>query len=216
MNELICLIGPSGAGKSTVSKLLVEKYGYYLASTTSFLNELKDRIKNKVNYTYNTNELIAAISVTYKFGFNEFIAEQMSSFSGKTVWDSCININNLDIILRKFDKVIFLALTASYNTRITRVLERGTYPQKSFQEIRKIVNSIDQYERSLGLGDLMLLSDYTICVDGIDNLKNSIDVFINTCTPSSIEEKISMINYNFQISAFDNINVSPLLEYLNK
>jgi len=217
MKELICLIGPSGGGKSTVSKILSESYHYTLASTTFFVKDLKKKIQSTKNYLYDTNELIAAVSLYYKFGFNEFISERLDSLnSDKIVWDSCININDIEVILSRFDRVTFLALTAAYDVRIKRIIARGTYPQKSYTDVRKIIDKIDQYERSLGLGDLILLSDYTICVEGLDHLKESIDRFMSICIPTSVEEKIRNCNYKFPLPTAENINLLPLSEYLEE
>ena len=213
MKELICLIGPSGGGKSTVSKILSESYHYTLASTTFFVKDLKKKIQSTKNYLYDTNELIAAVSLYYKFGFNEFISERLDSLnSDKIVWDSCININDIEVISGN----TISDLPTPYDVRIKRIIARGTYPQKSYTDVRKIIDKIDQYERSLGLGDLILLSDYTICVEGLDHLKESIDRFMSICIPTSVEEKIRNCNYKFPLPTAENINLLPLSEYLEE
>lgn len=131
-----------------------------------------------MNYDYDKNELLASISLYYNEGFNGFMKEIFENEnSKKIVWDSYINTNNLEMVLEQFDKVYFLAMTNSFRERIRRVSERGSYPGCDLYEIRRNIEKVDQFERSLGLGDLMLLADWTIVSNDIHDLENKISFF---------------------------------------
>lgn len=216
MRELICLIGPSGAGKSTAAKIISEKYGYEYITSSNYVNQIKSQIHNSLDYEYDSNELIASISLLYSEGFNGFMKEIFENLnSNKIVWDSCININCLEVVLRQFDKVYFLAMTAPFKERIMRVSSRECYIDYDLYEISRRIEKVDKYERSLGLGDLMLISDWTIVANDIQDLENKLAIFCSQCKPTDINNKVSMIDNRFVFPKKEEINMSPLLEYVS-
>ena len=149
MRELICLIGPSGAGKSTAARILSEEFGYKEVSSSPYIRLLKEKISETQEYNYDSNELIGAVSKYYK------------------------------LVLDLFDKVSFLCLTAPMEVRVRRVMQRPHFVNKTFDDVFDAVMKVDQYERCLGVGDLMLLSDWTISTDTMDELLIQIRNFTN-------------------------------------
>lgn len=218
MRELICLIGPSGAGKSTAARILSEEFGYKEVSSSPYIRLLKEKISETQEYNYDSNELIGAVSKYYKNGFNEFmsIIFQKYETSKTIVWDSCINIHNIKLVLDLFDKVSFLCLTAPMEVRVRRVMQRPHFVNKTFDEVFDAVMKVDQYERCLGVGDLMLLSDWTISTDTMDELLIQIRNFIMQCKPTLPSEKVFACNYESEFKDYSSINISPLEKYLNK
>lgn len=211
MKELICLIGPSGVGKSTAGRMLEEKFGYVYFSASAYVNEIKKKIVLNYEYEYETNDLIAAISLYYKKGYNEFVTNILRDIKHeKIVWDSCVNMFNIEDVLNCFDKVYFLSMTAPYLERVKRVMNRGRYQGKSFEEVKESINYIDQYERTLGVGDLMLFSDWTINTKSIDELEMNLSDFLKKCSPTTVKEKIEMITYRFEKDDIQHINLEPL------
>lgn len=176
MKEIICLIGPSGSGKSTVAQWMYKNKRFMHISSSQFINTLKKDIKKISGVEYKNNELIAAISLLWPGGFNDFMAKNLKNLPfDHIVWDSCINMSNLELVL----------------------------------------DNIDQYERSLGLGDLMLLSDW--CIDTYQTpLVNSMNSFFTECRPSSIAEKKQKIMTCFYPPCKNDILIEPCEKYLKE
>lgn len=215
MKELICLIGPSGAGKSTAGRILEKSFGYTCISASTNLKELKKNIENVTKYSYDLNELIASVSAVLPNGFNEYAEHVLvNSKVDRIVWDSCININHLDIVLQHFDKVYFLCFNAAFDQRIKRICQRGSFNEASSTSVKQEVFRIDQYERALGLGDLMLFADWYITADCYDELERKLSQFISQCSPTSVDEKIRYCNERFCLPSPESLTTKPLLQYL--
>lgn len=218
MKELICLIGPSGAGKSTAGHILEKKYGYTYITASKYIQELKTDIEAVTGYSYDLNELIAAVSAEMPKGFNEYVEHVfLKNNSDRIVWDSCINTSHLDTVLKHFEKVYFLCFNVPYARRIQRVLERGSLgPNVSFDIAKRKIYLVDLYERALGMGDLMALADWTIVADSLSGLDAELSHFIDQCRPTSVEEKIKACNDHFIIPAKEALITTPLMQYLKK
>ena len=64
--------------------------------------------------------------------------------------------------------------------------------------IKNNLNRTDQHERKLGLGDLMLFSDWTIYSDASCNMSNEILDFVKNCNPTKKEDKEFQLTSDFQ------------------
>lgn len=216
MKELICMIGLSGAGKSTAAKILSEKYGYEYVTSSDYVKMIRKEIFDLYNYDFDTNNLIGAISEYYAAGFNEFMSHIfINNHCSKIVWDSCVNIHHIDKVLSCFDKVYFLCMTAPHNTRILRIKKRGSYPDKTLEEVEKSTIRVDEYERMLGLGELMLLSDWFINASSFLELEKNIDEFILKCDPTSVEYKICHSKNNFDLPALPESDLMYFGKYMS-
>lgn len=214
MRELLCLIGPSGAGKSTSAKWLAEHEKFFVVSSTTYVAKLKEDILHSQGVLYTNNDMRACISLLWPGGFNGFMAQNMSAVPyDRIAWDSCVNIHNLGLVLDCFDKACFLSFDAPMQARIKRVAERKIYNGLSLEDVARIVERIDQYERSLGLGDLMLLSDWNI-----NTYESSLDLcmetFFRQCNPTSIDMKKQRIETPFPPLSREKFNIEAFEKYL--
>lgn len=216
MRELLCLIGPSGAGKSTSAKWLAEHKDFFVVSSTTYVTRLKEDILHSQGVLYTNNDMRACISLLWPGGFNGFMAQNMSAVPyDRIAWDACVNIHNLGLVLDCFDKACFLSLDAPMQVRIKRVAERKIYNGLSLDDVSRIVELIDQYERSLGLGDLMLLSDWNVNTYE-SSLDLCMDTFFRQCNPSSIDIKKQKIENPFPPLSRENFNTGAFEKYLEK
>ena len=116
----------------------------------------------------------------------------------KIVFDSCVNKNHLSLVMKEFDRVIFLSITSSFINRLNRVSKRDINKNYSIDTIKNNLNRTDQHERKLGLGDLMLFSDWTIYSDASCNMSNEILDFVKNCNPTKKEDKEFQLTSDFQ------------------
>ena len=199
MKEIICMIGPSGSGKSTAARILEKEYGYFYFAPFQHVLKIKDEIKLKYNYEYSINDLLVAITQHYEKGYNEFISTLLSKMDkDKIVFDSCVNKNHLSLVMKEFDRVIFLSITSSFINRLNRVSKRDINKNYSIDIIKNNLNRTDQHERKLGLGHLMLFSDWTIYSDASCNMSNEILDFVKNCKPTKKEDKEFQLTSDFQ------------------
>ena len=199
MKEIICMIGPSGAGKSTAAKILEREFGYYYFAPFQYVLRIKNEIKLRSNYEYSINDLLVAITQHYEKGYNEFISTLLNKIgNNKIVFDSCVNKNHLSLVMNKFDSVLFLTITNSFVNRLNRVARRDANKNYPMDTIKNNLSMTDQHERKLGLGDLMLFSDWTIYSDESCDLLGAISDFLKNCNPTTKEEKVLQLTSDFQ------------------
>lgn len=210
------MIGLSGTGKSTAAKILSEKYGYEYVTSSDYVKKIKKDIFDLYNYDFDTNNLIGTISEYYDAGFNEFMSKIFTNnHCSKIVWDSCVNIHHIEKVLACFNKVYFLCMTAPYNTRISRIKKRGSYPNETLEKVEERTIKVDEYERMLGLGDLTLLSDWFIDASNLLELENSIDEFILECNPTSVEYKIHHSKNSINLPALPQSDLMCFSKYMS-
>lgn len=217
MRELICMIGTSGSGKSTAARILEKEYGYTYITSSDYIKLIKSDITQQYGYQIDTNVLIGIISQYYNAGFNGFMRDIFKKcHSEKIVWDSCLNIHNLDLVLNCFDKVYFLCMTAPFQNRMKRIAERGSYPGASMNEVVLRTTNVDQYEKQLGLGELMLQGDWYINVYTIEDLKTKLNSFLKECVPTSVEYKKTTLLNNSTVPEIKKEDIIIYQQYMNE
>ena len=216
MRELICMIGASGSGKSTAARILEKTYGYTYVTSSDYIRRLRAEIEDYCGHCPDTNILIGMVSKYHKHGFNGFMKGVFERIdSQRIVWDSCINTHDLEQVLGCFDRVYYLCMSAPVSERMKRVAERGSYPGRTLEEIAAITANVDRYERSLGLGDLMLQGDWYISAETGEELERALCSFLSRCVPSSVEQKISDLKGDFTVPEINQADIDAYKRYMN-
>jgi adenylate kinase len=146
-NGNIVLLSPPGGGKGTLSKQLVQKYGYTLVSTGDILREEKksgSEIGKKINDILGKGNLVPDDIV------NQIIKNKIQEFepNSRVIMDgfprTVIQGEFLDTIA---DIGIVIYLEVSDNTIRERILERGkTSGREDDQSIDIIDRRINQFK----------------------------------------------------------------------
>lgn len=214
MRKLVCLVGPSGSGKSTAGKLLQDK-GFYYISPGQAVRKIQREIKEKFGYAYEFNELIAAIELSYSYGFNEFIGELLQACPHENiVLDSLINRRHIELIFQRADRVSLLGLNAPFYERVKRVAQRPQFAGMEWQKVEEIVTRIDQYEMSLGLGDVLLWCDYWIYTNGSEQeFYGQLLSYMERLPRADLEQKSSMMQSSFPDVRECNIHTETFQRY---
>lgn len=217
MRKLICLIGTSGAGKSSCARILESQYGFTFFKQRDFIRNLKSRFEQKTNLSLSYNEFLAALSLSNEKGFNYFVSKWLMAVeSDLVVWESCLNSSNLDGILSQFDEVYFLNVVAPFETRVQRVLKRDFSIETSPSQVEERLFIVDQYEMSLGLGNLMVLSDWVInSCEGCD-LGFAVKNFIECCKPTSVDYKLKNLSFSLPELKDSGIDFKPLKAFIEE
>lgn len=216
MRKLICMIGASGSGKSTAAKIFEKEYGYTYITSSAYIKQIISEISDYYGYQIDSNVLIGIISQYHNAGFNGFMKNIFERCqSEKIVWDSCLNIHNLDLVLDCFEQVFFLCMTAPFQVRMKRIAERGSYPGVSIDEIVTRTANVDQYERHLGLGDLMLQGDWYINASTMTDLETEIKDFLTKCIPTSVQYKKTYLSRCFSTPKIQNEDIKIYQQYMS-
>ena len=216
MRKLICMIGASGAGKSTVAEILEKEYGYTYITSSAYIKQIRDEISQYFGYQIDNNVLIGIISKYHNAGFNGFMKNIFEECKSENiVWDSCLNIHELELVLDCFDQVYYLCMTAPFQLRMKRISERGTYPGASIDKVITRTTNVDKYERDLGLGELMLQGDWYINAGTMTELEAEIKTFLTECIPTSPELKKSFLSRNFSTPEIKNEDIMIYQKYMN-
>lgn len=198
MRKIICMIGASGSGKSTAAKIIEKEYGFKYVTSSSYVKQLSDEIKKYCGYRIDINVLIGIISEYHDAGFNGFMKNifERTDFDN-VVWDSCLNVYELELVIDRFDEIYYLCMTAPFKQRMKRIMERGTYSDASLDEVIARTANVDTYEKSLGLGELMIYGDWYINASTLGDLKTEIKNFFAECVPTSLELKKTFLSRSF-------------------
>ena len=217
MRRLICLVGTSGAGKSASAEILEKNYGYTFFRQKNFIVSLKTRFEKKTGVLWSYNDFLAALSLSHERGFNGFVGKCLKTIKDdNVVWESCLNELNLDCVLTQFDEAIFLNVVAPFETRVKRVQQREGNKNKSIEKIKEMLFLVDQYEISLGLGKLMVLSDWTINSSENCSLSIAIKQFIENCKPSSIADKLKNLSFKHPDVKTANVDYLQLKNFIEE
>lgn len=170
--EIIGLVGPIRAGKTTVSKYLIEKYGYTSASNSDVLR----RILDGMGIVQNRANLGALGDSIFKVLGNDIIArfrlDNLSS--GRIVVDG---IRYPEEIKRYSEVASFklLAITADPDLRY----ERAVCESEEFKDVgisRSAFDGLVQSRSELAVPDLILRAHTVISNDcNFESLKQKID-----------------------------------------
>ena len=150
----LVIFGPPGAGKGTQSNFIVAKFNLYQLSTGELL---RNEIQNKTKL----GQEIKSIMDTGNLVSNDILSELIEKFisninyNNKIIFDgyprNLIQAKNLDVLLKKYNQKIDLALKLSVTLKTIkkRISERKLQEKRSDDVEEIAVKRFETYEKNI-------------------------------------------------------------------
>ena len=150
----LVIFGPPGAGKGTQSNFIVAKFNLYQLSTGELL---RNEIQNKTKL----GQEIKSIMDTGNLVSNDIVSELIEKFisninyNNKIIFDgyprNLIQAKNLDVLLKKYNQKIDLALKLSVTLKTIkkRISERKLQEKRSDDVEEIAVKRFETYEKNI-------------------------------------------------------------------
>ena len=150
----IVIFGPPGAGKGTQSNIIVEKYNLHQLSTGELLRK---EIQNKTKLGEEISSTIKDGNLVSDKIAGDLIEKYLSNkiYKNRIIFDgyprNLIQAKNLDILLKKYDQKIDIALklTVSLETIKKRILERKNLENRMDDDEQTAIKRFINYEKNI-------------------------------------------------------------------
>ena len=150
----IVIFGPPGAGKGTQSNIIVEKYNLHQLSTGELLRK---EIQNKTKLGEEISSTIKDGNLVSDKIAGDLIEKYLSNkiYKNRIIFDgyprNLIQAKNLDILLKKYDQKIDIALklTVSLETIKKRILERKNLENRMDDDEKIAIKRFMNYENNI-------------------------------------------------------------------